>query len=101
MAPFTGQLLQPVVLQSSNLFSGNLAEVEIPAGAVLENAGATPFMGTLGVPTFQTPSNYDSAIGTTAISAISVGSTNHIYFKDTGSNDLYITYRMPVPGRSE
>ena len=101
MAPFSGNLLVATLLQSDNTFWGNFSEVQIPAWAVLENAGATSFVGILNVPTFLTPSNYDSAIGTTAISAIDVGSTNHIYFKDTGSNDLSITYRMPVPGRSE
>lgn len=30
-----------------------------------------------------------------------VGSTNHIYFKDTGNNDMYVVFRMPVPGKSE
>ena len=101
MAPFTGNLLVATVLQSSNTLWGNSSEVEIPAGAVLENVGATPFVWILNVPVFQTASNYDSAIGTTAISAISVGSTNHIYFKDTWANDLTITYRMPVPGKDD
>ena len=101
MAPFTGQLLQPVVLQSTNTFWGDLLEVEISAGAVLENAGDTPFVWILQAPEFQTPSNYDAALWQTVISAVDVGSTNHVYFKDTGGNDMEVVFRMPVPGRNE
>ena len=100
MAPFTGNLLVATLLQSSNTLWGNSSEVEIPAGAVLQNVWWSAFTGTLNVPAFQTASNYNSAIGTTAISAITIWSTNHIYVKDTGNNSMDITYRMPVPGKS-
>jgi len=93
-------LLVPTLLQSSNTYAGRIWEIEIPAGAVLKNTWGTPFIWTLKIPNFQDPTTYSSYIGKTAISAIDVWSTNHIYFKDTENNDMEVTFRMPVPGKS-
>lgn len=54
-ANLSGKLLLPVILQSSNELSGQIAEVSIPEGTLLKTADGQEFTGELIPPVFTPP----------------------------------------------
>lgn len=68
----SGKLLIPIVLQSTNTMSGQMAEVEIPEGAILKTSGGDNFTGSLMPPTFLDTDTLNVSTNENIISAIDV-----------------------------
>ena len=81
-ATLSGNLVYPMILQSTNTLNSDLAQVNIPAGAVLK-VGGVPFTGTLTTPVFQDETSL-VITGQNIISLMDVGSNQNISFFTTG-----------------
>lgn len=99
-APFTGNLLTPVILQSTNTFWGKISEVEFPDGVILKTRSGNAFTGILNAPVFKNTGTVATMTGQEILSVMDIGSGDHIVFKDSSGNDSYATFRMPVPGKT-
>ncbi|EKD25486.1 MAG: hypothetical protein ACD_80C00046G0013 [uncultured bacterium (gcode 4)] len=97
-ADLSGVLLVPVVFQSVNELAGHIAEVQLPAWTLLKTADGSLFTGELTPPVFQDPATVEQYVDQDVVAVIDVWADEHIQFEDTGGNNLYATFRVPVPG---
>lgn len=97
---FSGNLLTPIVMQSSVPYSWLVGEVQVVAHwLVTILLSWSTYTGVVHSPVFQNPSIYSWIFGTTPLSALSVWASGaHIALTDTFDNPVYAIVRMPVPG---
>lgn len=99
---FDGELLVPLIMQSSGTLDGNIAEVEFPEGVLAHNKNGGKYKKTIHAPVFHDTNLYDDKIpGGNIISAMEVGNNEEIRFKDVDGNPANVIFRMPVPGKQE
>ena len=98
----SGQILLPIIFQSTDTLDGNLAEVEFEPWTILKNEDWSLFTWSLTSPEFLDKSVADELIDQNVVSVLDVGwNDEKIVLEDVNWEEIFSKVRIPVPWQNE
>jgi hypothetical protein len=94
----SGQILLPLIFQSTNTLWWNIAEVEFEPGTILKDGSWNVFTGSLSSPEFLDKSVADELTGQNVLSVLDVWwNDEKIVLEDVNWDEISSKVKMPVP----
>lgn len=98
----SGQIILPLIFQSTNTLWGNIAEVEFEPGTLLKDGSGNLFTGSLSSPEFLDKSVADELAGQNIVSVLDVWwNDEKIVLENLDWEEVFSKIRIPVPWQSE
>lgn len=98
MNTLENEFIVPIVLQSTNQLSWQIAEVQLPKWTIIKTVTDEDFVWEIAAPKFVDAEAIQNDVNEKVIAAIDVWSDKHVQFEDGNGNALYATFRVPAPG---